>query len=401
MSSTEVQAPAPLVQAEQAIASHFEDCLLSLTATRPQEIGGARATARFDYQKNWTLYLILELHGSQQDYLIICDYFDDVIALLKRQDALPGMRFYQVKGVRRHWTPTALTEQESGANDTKLPSILGKLLAHHGRFKKNVESVNFVSNQHVNIKLTQDPTTAERTQFEYGDISDEDRKKLEKKLVAELGCSEEFIRKASLVFIRTPLNLDDHDVHIRGYLEQFLRKTFGDHPYPIYSIHLVISDEIMQRIKDQGVYSDTPSLTTSKGFSRQQFDSLLQSLVAAQKRSDPKSVIEAVTQNLQDSGIAHGEKKSIVRELMRFAGERALTERTDLRGILQRCRAFLDWISSSTSYESMNYIDILNAGVRFLREDKSINVLAFSDTYLKAVVSWEEYCHEPIPSAAP
>lgn len=390
--------PSPLPQGEGT--PNYESCLLSLTATRPSEIGGARATSRLDYQKNWTLHLILELHRSSQDYLIICDYFDDVIALLGQENTPPRMRFYQIKGARRHWTISHLTAQDPGADGTKLPSILGKLLAHYERFHPNIESVNFVSNQYVSVKLNRDPTSAEREQFEFVEILEEDRAKLERSIRSELGCTEEFLRQATLVFVRTPLSLDDHEVHARGYLEQFLRQRSEESP-PIYSIHLVISDEILRRIKDQGKYDDIPSLTVRKGLSRSQFEAMLQSLLKTQQAHDPKTVVNSVMQNLQASGIVHGEKKLIGRDLMRFAAERALPERLDLHELSQACRNFLDWISQSPAYASMTYSEMLTAGCRFLRERHSSQSSQYADAYLKAIVSWEEYFYEPVsPSAA-
>jgi hypothetical protein len=66
-------------------------------ATRPpRERGGSIGSNRYDFQKDWTICKILELHKQQQSYLILCDYHEDVVVLDDEVNPTAA-EFFQVK----------------------------------------------------------------------------------------------------------------------------------------------------------------------------------------------------------------------------------------------------------------------------------------------------------------
>ena len=63
---------------------------------KPREHAGSRSADRFDYQKDWAICKLLQLHESSADYLIAFDVFDDVVVL--NSEATPDrISFFQIK----------------------------------------------------------------------------------------------------------------------------------------------------------------------------------------------------------------------------------------------------------------------------------------------------------------
>jgi hypothetical protein len=73
--------------------------------SQPRESGGSRASNRLDYQKDWALCHLLELHDTKTDYALIVEQHDDVAVLDSPQDP-KRVDFYQIK---TNWTVTVST----------------------------------------------------------------------------------------------------------------------------------------------------------------------------------------------------------------------------------------------------------------------------------------------------
>ena len=118
-----------------------------LAARPPRETSGSRSANRFEFQKDWVICTILELHLAGSDYLVICDYHEDVIVLNKEIEGDQG-RFYQVKTLPgKRWTIARLTKQQKGS------SILGKLYQNYLLGREKTESLHLVSDAHYDFTL--------------------------------------------------------------------------------------------------------------------------------------------------------------------------------------------------------------------------------------------------------
>ncbi len=120
--------------------------LEAIAATPPAEFGGPNASTGHSYQRSWTVCRIIDLHKADIDYLVVCDYHDDVLVL---EGGLTGERvdFYQIKTTNmKPWTLTRLTTQGTGRSGNRLPSVLGKLLRHKQVFKDAARRLAVVCN---------------------------------------------------------------------------------------------------------------------------------------------------------------------------------------------------------------------------------------------------------------
>lgn len=116
-----------------------------------RENSGSRSSNRFDYQKNWSLCELLELHSENTDYLMVFEHHEDVV-VIDRQSSPSTATFYQVKTRNSgNWTVGSLTKSKS--KDDKTQSILGKLYENHIHFPDSAERLVFTSNQPFSAKL--------------------------------------------------------------------------------------------------------------------------------------------------------------------------------------------------------------------------------------------------------
>ena len=72
--------------------SSFQETLLET----PRENAGSRSSNRFDFQKNWAICKLLELHQNNEDYVLILDLHEDVI-ILDSSNNPKCADFFQVK----------------------------------------------------------------------------------------------------------------------------------------------------------------------------------------------------------------------------------------------------------------------------------------------------------------
>lgn len=93
-----------------------DSILTKFVGRKPRETAGSSSANRFEYQKDWTLYKLLELHRSDDAYLIICDYHEDVVQF--DSHSIPkNAVFYQIKTKSsNNWTRKSLTKSQKGKN---------------------------------------------------------------------------------------------------------------------------------------------------------------------------------------------------------------------------------------------------------------------------------------------
>ena len=73
----------------------------------PRETSGSRSANRFNYQDDWALCKLLEIHNSDDDYVLVLDFHDDIVVLDSASNPKVAI-FYQVKP----------NKQDSGAGQT-------------------------------------------------------------------------------------------------------------------------------------------------------------------------------------------------------------------------------------------------------------------------------------------
>lgn len=240
----------------------------------PREIGGSIAASRFDFQKDWSLCRLLELHLSGQDYLLVFEYYEDLIELNSENNPTK-ISFYQIKTTgKNHWTLNELLKVE----DSKKLSFLGKLYVNKINFPSTTESLNFVSNAPYKIKKTGEKKDGKYLDICISECDKYEIEKISKKLIEEhsLKKTPEF---SEVTFLKNAgIYLQDSATYTLGRLTKFLEKKAPDKTFRPDLIYKSIFDEIGRRSSIIIEQNDFEKIKNVKGIGRSAFEDILKSI---------------------------------------------------------------------------------------------------------------------------
>lgn len=243
-----------------------------LVTAKPLETSGARAANRTDYQKDWALCLLLRLHESASDYLLLLEHHDD-IAVVDSSVQPRRIMFFQVKTAARPWTTTSLTRRRKGKAGPK-PSILGKLFHNGKQFGASVEKLSLVSNARYSVKLADGRGGETLSNICFVQLSEEEKARARLSLKAELGVDVPLPWEGLAFLVVDDLSVTDHATHTRGRISAFLEGR-GQSDSAVGAVYRVLFEEVRRRAHYEGTWSSPSELATCKGISRADFDAML------------------------------------------------------------------------------------------------------------------------------
>lgn len=312
------------------------DALVSFV---PAEFGGQRATNRLHYQRDWTFSLLLKLHLAQEDYLVVCDYHDDVL-LLNGSSNPTRIDFFQIKSSsRRTWSITSLLAQEKGKTSS-LPSILGKIYGHRVRFAALAGSSHLVSNQPFTITLTAEPNSIERTSFTAAEIDPSEKQKIIAQLKSELQLSTDPIIDASLIFSVSDLSVRGHDQQVKGKLSDFLESRDPSRSYPIGALYRVIADHIAKCIGHESACTNIVDLIELKSISRASFEKMMVDCLIVSENLDPDKLKRDYENILREEQVPLLQTRRLRKAFERFLLERLDRGKLNLQRLIDCLHAF-------------------------------------------------------------
>jgi hypothetical protein len=116
----------------------------ALHKTKPREKAGARTAARFEFQANFSILKILDIHEAGDDYRAIFDHFDD-LTILNSSSQPTCIDFFQIKGLSTgSWTIKRLVKEQTDKAPPR--SIIGKMYKNAHDFAAHANSITFASN---------------------------------------------------------------------------------------------------------------------------------------------------------------------------------------------------------------------------------------------------------------
>jgi hypothetical protein len=272
----------------------------------PRENSGSNTSNAYDFQKNWSLWLLLDCHERMQDYLIVFDYHDDVVVLDSETSASLA-DFYQVKTTReRAWTFAKLIRRKK---DESL-SFIGKMYENKAKFKCNTNSVNFISNAQFDFELCNEEDGESRDIIHASELSDTLKTKLREALKMEHGISDvEF--EAILFFKVSELSLRSHADEVLGKLTRFLEKRYPDQKLKSVPFYKALFEDISRKTNYGKVVSEYAESLKRKSLSRSEFEQQLNSITIKKDFGELWRSIEPVlraegmnpvqTRNLQEA----------------------------------------------------------------------------------------------------
>jgi hypothetical protein len=258
-----------------------------LFSSPPRETAGPNISTKFDYQKDWSLCKLIELELSGKDYLILFDFHEDLL-ICDSENSPCKADFFQLKCEdRSNWTISSLTTKNKKSKIKG--SILGKLYLNKIRFADFVNSLNFVSNAPMEVKVSDGSNAKTFIRFSLNNLTNKDKDNLIKKLSNELKINKDKISTDIIFFEKTDLSPEDSSNHTKGKLLTFLETNYS---------HLVkycpsIYDSLFRDIKIKSGYKKriNPSEWKLKGISKSDFQSKLNNISPGPNNKETKDKI--------------------------------------------------------------------------------------------------------------
>lgn len=243
-----------------------------LVTAKPLETSGARSANRADYQKDWALCLLLRLHESSEDYLLLLEHHDDV-AVVDSPSTPTKAQFFQIKTAGKPWTMNALTARTKGKAGPK-PSILGKLFHSAKQFGDAVEKLSLVSNAHFSVELVDGSGGQGLANICFVQLSEDEKQRARTRLEEELGVDAPLPWEGIAYLVVDDLSVDDHATHARGKVSAFLEKL-GHADSAVGPVYRTLADEVRRRADHEGNCLSIAELAARKGISRAEFTAML------------------------------------------------------------------------------------------------------------------------------
>ena len=257
-----------------------------LTQRPPRETSGSRSANRFDFQKDWVLCRILDLHLQNKEYLVICDYHEDVTILDRESDPLSAA-YYQIKTrTGENWTTKRLLSRSKGKDGQFLPSILGNLYSNYTNTLKHTKSLNFISNASYRFDLQDGKDSLSLLSIACRQLSAAEIMKIVSNLEKECGQKCLLPTEPPLFFEVTSLSVQDHSTHATGKVADFLNKYLPRKIHHAPTVYRALFDEVRRKTTREGLCSNFEELQRKKGIAKSGMDELLQRIASTEELAD-------------------------------------------------------------------------------------------------------------------
>jgi hypothetical protein len=236
-----------------------------------RERSGSVASNRFDYQKDWSLCKLLEIHESGKSYVLIFEHDEDLI-ILDSENNPKKIDFYQIKTKNSgEWRVSDLIR--SNKKDTG-SSFLGKLYSNKIKYGQQTGSLNFVSNAKFNIELKKGGNALKYIEVCVVECSDKEMKKISAKLKKEYSLKNN--PESQLIFLKvTDLSLHDSGTHTTGKISKFLSKLNPEKKYQPELAYRMIFDEIKRKSNYEYECKTINELKQNKSIGKKEFTDML------------------------------------------------------------------------------------------------------------------------------
>lgn len=284
----------------------------------PRDRSGPRSANRFDYQDDWALCLLLELHERGRDYVVVFDYLDDVLVLDSASDPQAAI-FYQVKTkASGNWTRSALVKQGQG-HPGQLPSIIGKLYSNYEHLPDETEGLELVSNAHFKLKLQEGGSSIGMTSVQFDSLDETERQGFAESLESELGAPTNYDGLRLLVYQTSDLSLQGHVDHALGKLTNFLDRVPETTTKGAAAFYRTLKGEISRRAKAERSIGTFEELCRYRAISRAHFEDMLNKILLV---NEAPSVVDELRHRLNAETVPYHQVSRICSNARKFITDR-------------------------------------------------------------------------------
>jgi hypothetical protein len=247
-----------------------------ILTNKPRETSGSKTSRKYTFQKDLSLFLLIEMHEKSNNYAILFDFHDDLIIL--DSDINPeNIDFYQIKSNDRStWTINSLIIREKD----KL-SILGRLYFNKLSFPDNTRSLNFISNSSFKFERLKDGSDSKSKSKITGiEMNDIDITLCNSRIKEEHSLNKNPVFENITTFHVSSLSNKDSSSHCIGALSKLLNNL-----NPMNKVNSVLAyNQIFNEINKKTnfdvaevKFSELKDLIELKGITKNQFDEIIKS----------------------------------------------------------------------------------------------------------------------------
>ncbi|MBA1162005.1 DUF4297 domain-containing protein [Bacillus licheniformis] len=259
------------------------DLKQKISEQRPRETSGSRSSNRFDYQKDWAILKLIELYKTRQDFLLIMDYYDDIVVFNSEKNP-EKIEFFQVKTSKSNWTLNKLLKRRKGENGL-LPSIIGKMYGCKMQFPNNTLSLNFVSNSYLNIDLKdKDAKSLSKKRISFTELCDQKLKEIINQLKEEHSLKKDPDFIEITFFMVSDLIISDRETYVKGKLSDFLEELDPKGTFKISLVYNTLFDEVKRKNNYEGNVCDFEELSKRKGIGHSHFNSIIKNFIGVENK---------------------------------------------------------------------------------------------------------------------
>lgn len=353
-----------------------------------RENSGPTSSNRFDYQKDWTIVKLIELHTTKSDYLIFCDYHEDVVILDSEVNPTTGT-FVQVKtrDSQEPWTLSRLVSRKAGKNGKKLNSIFGKLAISVDKFSEYNPDMAVVSNTGFSFKLSGHNKKVTLDLVKLSELDNEEISKIDEAIKAECGIDNCHL-KYECCFEVANLHLKDHSSHTKGKLLNFLEDIGCDKTTDATALYRVLFDTVKNKTNIEGKLQSHQELLVKKGIGKSYIENMVTTIA---KSKDIKEMWSMLQGALTNEGVSPVKIVKILHEWEQFDIDRLDPLNEVVQGVRKRVGSSVASIIADN--EDITITD-LAAKVATQLDPKFRK--EFSDNYILAVTFREMYENRPV-----
>lgn len=360
-----------------------EPLLNDLAGAKLREKSGSRVADRYDFQKDWALCFLLELHSQRSDYVVLFDYIDDVV-VLDSATTPKEMEFYQIKTKR-----SGEFKLKDILNRKKSPeglSILGKLAANKIQFPSTTKSLNLVCNVPFNFELNSGTSSADMTPICLSDLAVRSIDTALQQIKEEHKLSVCPDVKDITLFLVTDLSLLAHSEHARGKLNDFLHRLYPDKPLPVTAVYKTLFGEVTRK-NNKVLSCPTPEeLLKQKAITRSELSQLIESLP---KDTEIKQRLLDVWNQLRHENVPYPKIEQLKGAVIRYELQRPDKTNQALVQLTREVRSILDILKGSAQgYATL--CEKLDLVVQKVKKQAPQIVSVYSDQEIKGIIIFED-----------
>jgi len=340
---------------------------------------------------------MLGLHEGPDDYCVMFDVHDDIVAL-NHASTPTAAKFYQVKTkTTGTWTTHAITTAKSSKKTgEQLPSFLGKLYDHRMKFDVNVEKLTFVSNARFDVTMADASNSKDRESICLADLDVAEITSISDALTKEHKLASAPVGFESTYLETTALSLIDHENHCVGVVSAFLSKQ-GDGTISPAPFHRTLKADIQKRTNREGIVVGFSNMVKHRGLTRQQVQEMIDSVTSERQHND---LVSLVTGQLIAEAFDVRLRLTMIGEVRKYLAQRLDPTNLIIADARKRIGVELSGLPDATFTSPTVITDTISRLSGLTNKEWTAVRNNYSETFLNAMFAVHIYEQE-LPPAGP